>query len=281
MNLSSQDPWENREFVAPLLHLSASPLQQPGGSLGEASTESELLDRMCEQSDNSAQISDRLERLLTSMEAQTNDRTAWAGWMSIAMGKILEEPLANLPNEEFGPPQPDCQKIQAVGTEGRPEAGAGQGEAAGQQTEAAGQQAEAVGQYAAAGEAAAATAAAATYIPTAAATAVHCYTDASSTHTSTRSCGLLYSSASSFSHPGSDHCHFPDSISAHTSGQSAGSSSGGSGTKFVITDTEGRTIGLSDLNLSDLNASFVGISNVPSTPMTPITLINQDDSQGF
>ena len=35
-NLSSQDPLVNREFVAPLLHLSASPLQQPGGSLGEA-----------------------------------------------------------------------------------------------------------------------------------------------------------------------------------------------------------------------------------------------------
>ena len=46
------------------------------------STESELLDKMC------SQISDRLERLLTPMEAQTNDRTAWAGWMSSAMVKI-------------------------------------------------------------------------------------------------------------------------------------------------------------------------------------------------
>ena len=56
-----------------------------------ASTESELLDKMCEQSDNSAQMSDRLERLLTSMEAQTNDRTAWAGWMSSVMVKIHED----------------------------------------------------------------------------------------------------------------------------------------------------------------------------------------------
>ena len=40
---------------------------------------------------NSAQISDRLDRLLTSMEAQTNDRTAWAGWMSSAMLKIHED----------------------------------------------------------------------------------------------------------------------------------------------------------------------------------------------
>ena len=32
-NLLSQDPWVNREFIAPLLYLSASPLQQPGGSL--------------------------------------------------------------------------------------------------------------------------------------------------------------------------------------------------------------------------------------------------------
>ena len=46
---------------------------------------------MCEQSDNSARISDRLERFLTSMEAQSNDRTAWAGWMSSAMGKIHED----------------------------------------------------------------------------------------------------------------------------------------------------------------------------------------------
>ena len=38
-------------------------------------------------------------------------------------------------------------------------------------------------------------------------------------------------------------------------------------------------IGLSDLNLSDLNASFAGISSVPSTPMTPMALLNQDDSQ--
>ena len=59
-----------------------------------------------------------------------------------------------------------------------------------------------------------------------------------------------------------------------TSGQLAGSSSGSSPTKCVITDTEGRTIGLSHLNLSDLNASFAGISNGPSTPMTPMTLIN-------
>ena len=67
---------------------------------------------------------------------------------------------------------------------------------------------------------------------------------------------------------------------ASTSGQSVGSSSSTSSTKFVITDTEGRTIGLSDLNLSDLNASFAGIPSVPSTPMTPMTLLNQDDSQG-
>ena len=56
-----------------------------------ASTESELLEKMCEQSDNSAQMSNRLDRLLTSMEAQTNDRTAWAGWMSSAMLKIHED----------------------------------------------------------------------------------------------------------------------------------------------------------------------------------------------
>ena len=55
---------------------------------------------------------------------------------------------------------------------------------------------------------------------------------------------------------------------ASTPGQSVGSSSSTSSTKFVITDTEGRTIGLSDLNLSDLNASFAGIPSVPSTPMT-------------
>ena len=65
-----------------------------------------------------------------------------------------------------------------------------------------------------------------------------------------------------------------------TSGQSAGSSSGSSSTKFVITNTEGRIIGLSDLNLSDLNVSFAGISSVPSTPMTPMALLNPDDSQG-
>ena len=67
---------------------------------------------------------------------------------------------------------------------------------------------------------------------------------------------------------------------ASTSGQSAGSSSSTSSTKFVITDTKGRTIGLSDLYLLDLNESFAGISSVPSTPMTPMTLLNQDDSQG-
>ena len=70
MSLCSQDPWVNPEFVARLLQVSASPLQQQiGGSPDEAPVMSaELLDKMCEQSDNSAEISDRLERLLTSME---------------------------------------------------------------------------------------------------------------------------------------------------------------------------------------------------------------------
>ena len=53
---------------------------------------------------------------------------------------------------------------------------------------------------------------------------------------------------------------FQTPLGASTSGQSVGSSSSTSSTKFVITDTEGRTIGLSDLNLSDLNASFAGNS---------------------
>ena len=93
------------------------------------------------------------------------------GWLDVQChGQDTRGPLASdLPDEEYGPPQPDSQRIQAVGTEGHPEAG--QGEAAGRQTEAAGRQAEAVGQYAAADEAAAAAATAATYIPTA--TAVH------------------------------------------------------------------------------------------------------------
>ena len=61
--------------------------------------------------------------------------------------------------------------------------------------------------------------------------------------------------------------------------QPAAGSAGTSATKGVITDTERSTIGLSDLNIFDLNASFAGIPGVPSTPMTPMTLINQDDSQ--
>ena len=94
MSLWSQYPWVNTEFVAPLLQISASP-QQPGASPEGAPVLIELLDKMCEQSDNSAQISDRLERFLTSMEAQSNDRTAWAGWMSSAMGKIHKDLWTN------------------------------------------------------------------------------------------------------------------------------------------------------------------------------------------
>ena len=63
------------------------------------------------------------------MEAQTNGRTAWAGWLAIAMGKIYQDLWP--PDEEYGPLQSDPQRIQAAGTEGRPESGAGQGEAAG------------------------------------------------------------------------------------------------------------------------------------------------------
>ena len=39
-------------------------------------------------------------------------------------------PLDKLPNEDYGPPQPDPQGVQAAGREGRPEAGSGQEEGA-------------------------------------------------------------------------------------------------------------------------------------------------------
>ena len=81
---------EPRVCSSPLPGISLSGTSGRRTTRRSASTESELLDKMCEQSDNSAQISDRLDRLLTSMEAQTNDRTAWAGWMSSAMLKIHE-----------------------------------------------------------------------------------------------------------------------------------------------------------------------------------------------
>ena len=241
-----------------------------------ASTESELLDKMCEQSDNSAQISYRLDRLLTSMEAQTNDRTAWAGWMSSAMLKIHEDlwptyqirsmDLLNqtikesklLSERDIQRQELDRQKQlddrQKQLYDRQKQLDSMQQQMKVQQ-QLIFQQPQPQQQYTitqmppppAPGPAALASS---TPLP-----------QGSDTQSQTT---VIFQTPSG----------------ASTSGQSVGSSSSTSSTKFVITDTEGRTIGLSDLNLSDLNASFAGIPSVPSTSMTPVALLNQDDSQG-
>ena len=242
-----------------------------------ASTESELLDKMCEQSDNSAQISDRLDRLLTSMEAQTNDRTAWAGWMSSAMSKIhdlwptyqmrsmdlLNQTIKEsklLSQRDIQRQELDRQKqlddrqkqlddrqkqLDSMQQQMKVQQQQLQQQLMFQQQ----QQQYTITQMPPPPTPGPAAVASSTPLP-----------QGSDTQSQTTVIFLTPSGAS-------------------TSGQSAGSSSSTSSTKFVITDTEGRTIRLSDLNLSDLNASFAGISSVPSTPMTPMTLLNQDDSQ--
>ena len=242
-----------------------------------ASTESELLDKMCEQSDNSAQISDRLERLLTSMEAQTNNRTAWAGWMSSAMSKIYEDlwptyqmhsiDLLNqtikesklLSQRDIQRQQLDRQKqlddrqkqlddrqkqLDSMQQQMKVQQQQLQKQLMFQQPQ---QQQYTITQMTPPPAPGPAAVASSTPLP-----------QGSDTQSQTT---VIFQTPSW----------------ASTSGQSAGSSSSTSSTKFVITDTEGRTIGLSDLNLSDLNASLAGISSVPSTPMTPIS---QHDSQG-
>ena len=246
------------------------------------STESELLDKMCEQSDNSAQISDRLERLLTSMEAQTNDRTAWAGWMSSAMAKIHEDlwptyqmrsmDLLNqtikesklLSQRDIQRQELDRQKqmddrqkqlderqkqLDSMQQQMRVQEQQLQQQLIFQQLQQQ-QQQYTITQMPPPPAPGPAALASSTPLPKG--------SDSQSQTT------VIFQTPSG----------------ASTSGQSAGSTSSTSSTKFVITDTEGRTIGLSDLNLSDLNASFAGISSVPSTPMTPMTLVNPDDSQG-
>ena len=247
-----------------------------------ASTESELLDKMCEQSDNSAQTSDRLERLLTSMEAQTNDRTAWAGWMSSAMVKIHEDlwptyqmhsmDLLNqtlkeskllsqrdIQRQELDRQQQlddrqkqldDRQKqLDSMQQQMKLQQLQQQQQLIFQQPQPQQQQEYTITQMPPPPTPGPAAVASSTPVP-----------QASDTQGQTT---VIFQTPSGHS----------------TSGQSAGSSSGSSSTKFVITDTEGWTIGLSDLNLSDLNVSFAGISSVPSTPMTPMTLLNPDDSQ--
>ena len=219
---------------------------------------------MCEQSNNSAQISDRLDRLLTSMEAQTNDRTAWAGWMSSAMLKIHEDlwptyqmrsmDLLNqtikesklLSQRDIQRQELDRQKQlddrQKQLDDRQKQLDSMQQQMKVQQQQLQQklmfQQPQQQQQYTI------------TQMP-----------QGSDTQSQTT---VIFKTPSG----------------ASTSEQSVGSSSSTSSTKFVITDTEGRTIGLSDLNLSDLNVSFASIPSVPSTPMTPMTLLNQDDSQG-
>ena len=246
-----------------------------------ASTESELLDKMCEQSDNSAQISDRLDRLLTSMEAQTNDRTAWAGWMSSAMLKIHEDlwptyqmrsmDLLNqtikesklLSERDIQRQELDRQK-QLDDRQKQLDDRQKQLDSMQQQMKVQQQQLQQQ--------------------------LIFHQPQPQQQYTITQmppppAPGPAALASSTPLPQGSDTQSqatviFQTPSGASTSGQSVGSSSSTSSTKFVITDTEGRTIGLSDLNLSDLNASFAGIPSVPSTPMTPMALLNQDDSQG-
>ena len=51
------------------------------------SSESDLLERLCELSDMTAQIPERLERVISNYEAQANDRAAWDRWMTSALGR--------------------------------------------------------------------------------------------------------------------------------------------------------------------------------------------------
>ena len=52
--------------------------------------------------------------------------SAEASWLDVQCHGEDSRPLAKLSDEEYGPPQPDPQGVQASGTEGRPEAGVGQ-----------------------------------------------------------------------------------------------------------------------------------------------------------
>ena len=280
-------PWSQDHWVNPRVCSTPPPGITLSGTSGRratrrsASTESELLDKMCEQSDNSAQISYRLDRLLTSMEAQTNDRTAWAGWMSSAMLKIHEDlwptyqmrsmDLLNqtikesklLSERDIQRQELDRQKqlddrqkqlddrqkqLDSMQQQMKVQQLQLQQQLIFQQPQP--QQPYTITQMPPPPAPGPAALASSTPLP-----------QGSDTQSQTT---VIFQTPSG----------------ASTSGQSVGSSSSTSSTKFVITDTEGRTIGLSDLNLSDLNASFAGIPSVPSTPMTPMALLNQDDSQG-
>ena len=55
------------------------------------SSESDLLERLCECGDMNAQIFKRLECVISNYDAQSNDCTAWVIWMTRALGKIHEE----------------------------------------------------------------------------------------------------------------------------------------------------------------------------------------------
>ena len=204
---------------------------------------------MCEQSDNSGQISDRLDRLLTSMEAQTNDRTAWAGWMSSAMLKIHEDlwptyqmrsmDLLNqtikesklLSERDIQRQELDRQKQlddRQKQLDDRQQLDSMQQQMKVQQLQQQlmfqpqQQQQYTITQMPPPPAPGPAALASSTPLP-----------QGSDTQSQTT-------------------VIFQTPLGASTSGQSVGSSSSTSSTKFVITDTEGRTIGLSDLNLSDL-----------------------------
>ena len=280
----ADDPVESGSLGEPRVCSTPPPGISLSGTSGRrttrrsASTESELLEKMCEQSDNSAQISDRLDRLLTSMEAQTNDRTASAGWMSSAMIKIHEDlwPTYQMRSMDLLNPtfkesklllerdiqrqELDRQK-QLDDRQKQLDDRQKQLDSMQQQMKVQQQQLQQQLMF-------------------------QQPQQQQQQYTITQMPPPPAALASSTPLPqGSDTqsqttviFHTPSGAS--TSGQSVGSSSSTSSTKFVITDTKGRTIGLSDLNLSDLNASFAGIPSVPSTPMTPMTLLNQDDSQG-
>ena len=281
----TDEPVESGSLGEPRLLCSTPP---PGGfpvsstsapkrSTRRSSTESELLDQMCQQSENSAHISDRLERLLTSMEAQNNERTAWAAWMSAGMGTIHEDlwpgfqvrsmDLLNQTIKESKILRQRDQHRQELDKQQQMDDRQKQLDDRQKQLDMQQQQFRLQQQlqqqqqqqllYQAAPQQYTIT-----QVPAASSSAQNPGSSTLSASTDTQGTTVIFQA--------------PTPTGGQSQPAAAGSSTS-SGTKVMITDPEGRTIGLSDLNLSDLNASFAGIPSVPSTPMTPMTLINQQE----
>ena len=268
---------EPRVCSTPPPGFSLSSSSVPKRATRRSSTESELLDQMCQQSENSAHISDRLERLLTSMEAQNNERTAWAAWMSAGMGTIHEDlwpgfqvrsmDLLNQTIKESKILRQRDQHRQELDKQQQMDDRQKQLDDRQKQLDMQQQQFRLQQQmqqqqqqqqllYQAAPQQYTIT-----QVPAASSSAQNPASSTLSASTDTQGTTVIFQAPTP------------------TGGQAqpAAGSSTSSGTKVMITDPEGRTIGLSDLNLSDLNASFAGIPSVPSTPMTPMTLINQQE----